>query len=198
MTMPRRSTGRLSKRRLGRTSVLCAVAAMMLVVLGWCGLIQVFGPSVLPPWIPGTALLIAAIILNHTARRVRTGEKDRIMPVLWRVVSTMAAVGCVVAFIGDAFFSANYTVLKPSAPGGCRAVVRESSLLMSGAGQVYSIHPIGVGWRTGTWTADDGIRPIGDKQYELSWGVAGGLLTLRGDGRNPVYPSLHEPICHST
>lgn len=195
MTMPRRSTGRLSKRRLGRTSVLCAVAAMMLVVLGWCGLMLVLGPFVLPPWTIGTALLVAAVILSCIYQRLGIGEDDRTMTPAWRAVTTMAVVGCVVAFLGDAAFGATYTVLKPSAPGGCQAVARESSFLMSGGGQVYSVHPIGVGWRTGSWTADDGIRPITNEQYELSWGLGGGALIVHGDGHNPVYPGLHEVAC---
>lgn len=167
----------------------------MLVVLGWCGLIVVFGPFVLPPWTIGTALLVAAVILGRIYQRLCIGEDDRPMTPAWRAVTTMAAVGCVVAFLGDAAFGATYTVPKPSAPGGCQAVVRESSFLMSGGGQVYSVHPIGVGWRTGSWTADDGLRPIDDEQYELSWGLENGALLVRGDGRNPVYPGLHEVTC---
>ncbi|MCU1633404.1 MAG: hypothetical protein JWM61_2056 [Micrococcaceae bacterium] len=43
--------------------------------------------------------------------------------------------------------------------------------------------------------SDDGIRPIDNEQYELSWGLGGGALLVYGDGRNPVYPSLHEVDC---
>lgn len=189
-------------QRVHWASVLCGVAALVDLVLGWCGLILVLGEFVLPPWVVGVVLSVVSVILGLVHRRLIVGEDDRRtasggrreVP-MWRGVTPLTVGGCVVAFLGDAAFGASYSVLEPAASGGCRAVTRESSFFMAGGGQVYSVHPMGVGWRTGSWTADDGIRPIDNEQYEMSWGPVGGALRVHGDGRNPVYPSLHEITC---
>lgn len=47
----------------------------------------------------------------------------------------------------------------------------------------------------GSWTADDGIRPIADGSYELKWGLTEGTLLVRGSNGNPVWPALHGVSC---
>jgi hypothetical protein len=202
MTSSRDLVSHSLAQRLHWASVLCGEAALVILVLGWCGLILVLGAFIPPPWLVGVVLSAVSVILGLVHRHLVVGKDDRetspggrrVAPV-WRAVTPLAVGGCVVAFLGDAAFGATYTVLDPSASDGCRAVARESSFLMSGGGQVYSVHPIGVGWRTGSWTADDGIRPIDNEQYEMSWGLGGGALLVHGDGHNPVYLSLHEVAC---
>lgn len=203
MTSSRRLAGNPTKLRVRFASALCSLVALLLVVLGWSGLIFVLGALVLPPWLVGAGLCGVSVVLSVVNRRLALGEDDQEASpgshhtaLVRRVTTTLAVGGCVFAFLGDAAVGATYTVLEPSASNGCRAVARESSFLMAGGGQVYSVHPVGVGWRAGSWTADDGIRPIGEGQYELSWGVGGGVLLVQGDGHNPVYPSLHEVTCY--
>ncbi|MYW34300.1 hypothetical protein GT040_34760 [Streptomyces sp. SID2119] len=54
----------------------------------------------------------------------------------------------------------------------------------------------GVAWKpTGSWTADDGIRPIAGGSYELKWGLKEGTLLIRGSNANPVWPALHGVSC---
>lgn len=72
--------------------------------------------------------------------------------------------------------------------------MRETSFFVSGQGEVYAVHPAGIGWRAGSWTTDDGIRPIEDGLYELSWNE-GGSLVIEGDGHSPAWPALHEIRC---
>lgn len=87
-----------------------------------------------------------------------------------RALITLGVAGSVLAFVGDAVYSTTYTLLRPTGPDGCQAVVREASFLVAGQGQVYAVHPCGVGWRTGSWRADDGIRPIDEGRYKLPRG----------------------------
>ncbi len=203
MTSSRRLAGHSIKQRVRFAAAVCSLVALLLVGLGWCGLIFVLGAFVLPPWVVSAGLCSVSVVLSVVHGRLIIGEDDRETSpgshrtaLVWRVATPLAVGGCVFAVLGDAAFGATYTVLEPSASNGCRAVARESSFLMAGGGQVYSVHPVGVGWRAGSWTADDGIRPIGDGQYKLSWAPGGGVLLVQGDGHNPVYPSLHEVTCY--
>ncbi|MCU1633405.1 MAG: hypothetical protein JWM61_2057 [Micrococcaceae bacterium] len=157
MTSSRDLVSHSLAQRIRWASVLCGMAALVILVLGWCGLIFALGAFVLPPWVVGTVLSAVSFILGFVHRRLVVGDDDRrtslggrrVAPV-WRAVTPLAVGGCVVAFLGDAAFGATYSVLEPSASGGCRAVARESSFLMAGGGQVYLVHPVGVGWRTGS------------------------------------------------
>lgn len=203
MTPSPKLVGYIRGPRVRFASVLCSLVALLLVVLGWRGLIFVLGTFVLPPWVVSAGLCGVSVILTVVDRRLtRSEDTPETSPgrnhiaLVRRLTTALAVGGCVCAFVGDATLSATYTVLGPSASNGCRAVARESSFLMAGRGQVYAVHPVGVGWRTGSWTADDGIRPIDDRRYVLSWGLGSGALLVQGDGHNPVYPSLHDITCY--
>ncbi|MEU0380258.1 hypothetical protein ABZ093_23535 [Streptomyces cyaneofuscatus] len=77
-----------------------------------------------------------------------------------------------------------------------RAVVREASFLLAGSGQVFAVGTGGVGWKPmGSWTADDGIRPIAAGSYELKWAPKEGTLLIHGSNANPVWPALHGVSC---
>ncbi len=190
------------RQHLRRASAICGLSAILLIALGWSGLILMVGGFILPPWILGAVLSGVSVVLARIGRKTRIDLKDQDQPTArsWerffsRALIALSIAGSVLAFLGDAVYSATYTNLEPVGPDGCRAVVRETSFLMLGEGHVYAVHPWGVGWLTGSWTADDGVRPIEDGSYRLSWSVGGGSLLLQGNGGNPVWPGLHEVSC---
>lgn len=74
-------------------------------------------------------------------------------------------------------------------------MVRETSFLFAGSGEVYAVGASGIGWTRSSWTADDGYEPVASGTYELHWSADGGTLTVNGTTTNPVWPSLHELDC---
>ncbi|MEV0478860.1 hypothetical protein [Streptomyces prunicolor] len=87
--------------------------------------------------------------------------------------------------VGD--LDARYYVLRPTGPGGCTAVVRETSFLMIGNGEAYAVGRTGLALgEAGSWVVDDGYRPIADGAYELDWEQDGGLLVISGTSTDPV------------
>jgi len=175
---------------------------VVFIALGWGGLIFMIAVVVVPAWAVSVFLCAASIVLavidGRTRAKAQGREVLRKTPrpygfAAYALVS-LAAVGCVFAVLGDVVYGATYTVLTPVAPNGCTAVVRETSFFNTGEGEVHAVHPSGLGWRTSSWTADDGARPVEDGLYELSWN-AGGSLEISGDGQNPVWPNLHDVNC---
>ncbi|MCX4993095.1 MULTISPECIES: hypothetical protein [unclassified Streptomyces] len=82
---------------------------------------------------------------------------------------------------------AEYLVLRPAGPGGCTVVVRETSFLVIGNGEAYAVGRSGLALgESGSWTVDDGYRPVGAGAYELDWGRDGGLLRVSGTSTDPV------------
>ena len=203
MELSRNVTSHSLRGRLRLAAVFCGLPAILLIVLGGFGLIFVIGGVVVPAWTISTGLSAAAVVLTVVDRRNRAKLEDRApfrdspWPSVFavRVLIFMAVAGCALTILGDAAYSTTYRVLTPAGPAGCQAVVREGSFFIAGRGEVFAVHPLVIGWRAGSWTTDDGVRPIEEGQYELSWGVGGGALLVRGDGNNPVWPALHEVIC---
>lgn len=177
-------------------AVACAVLAG---AVGWTDVLAVVGGQVIAAWLAGGALLLAclALVMAGSALSRRSPEAaGPYAPRRWMLVAPAAAAGLGVAWgaVGD--LGAEYHVLQPTGPGGCRAVVRESSFLLAGSGEVYAVGPSGVGWRpAGSWRADDGIRPVADGSYELKWGLKEGTLLVHGSNTNPVWPALHGVSC---
>lgn len=191
-----------AQRRFRRASAFCGLSAILLIALGWSGLILVVGGLIIPPWIVGSVLCGISVVLAAINRRIRIGLEDQESPQarrstgsFSRALITLGIAGSVIAFLGDAAYSTTYTLLRPTGPDGCQAVAREASFFVAGQGQVYAVLPWGVGWRAGSWTADDGIRPIEEGRYKLSWSVGGGSLIVQGDSGNPVWPGLHDVSC---
>ncbi|MFM9559416.1 hypothetical protein ACKI19_45135, partial [Streptomyces caniscabiei] len=59
----------------------------------------------------------------------------------------------------DLVSDAEYHVLRPPGPGGCTAVVRETSFLVIGSGEAYAVGRTGLALgESGSWTVDDGYR----------------------------------------
>lgn len=108
--------------------------------------------------------------------------------VTWALIGLLWFVGIVSPF--------SVHVLAPSGPDGCRIVVRETSFTWSGSGMVYALpagHAIAkpVSWYGG----DDGLRPVSEGLYELSWLGAQARLNVHGTKDDPVWPSEHHVGC---
>jgi hypothetical protein len=176
----------------------CAVLAAVVVAAGWSGLLLMVGGRVVPGWALGGALLVVSSATGLFRRRVRGSAPgpdgaDRIPRWARTLLTVVTALGSALGALND--LSATYHVLTPDGPGGCRAVARETSFLFAGSGEVYEVGPVGIGRRVGSWTADDGYRPIASGTYELTWGTDGGVLNVSGRGGDPVWPALHEVGC---
>ncbi|MFJ6612501.1 hypothetical protein ACIQPT_19745 [Streptomyces sp. NPDC091289] len=165
---------------------------MLLVVLG----------RVIPSWAVSATLLFVSLVLmrvvavRHRLTADRTTSRRRTLPRFIRGLLVAAAgLGSAFGVLGD--LSSDYHVLHPTGPYSCTAVVRETSFLFAGHGEVYAVGPIGIAWRpSGSWRADDGYRPITEGAYELRWSQDGGTLLVRGTEVNPVMDGLHSVDCN--
>jgi len=180
---------------------------VLAVVVTWGGVLVIVAGQVVPAWVLGGSLVVVSLVLMgvHGVRRHRSAPDDGDTAVtaggyglrrLGYVLLTVLAVASVgVRALGD--LGAQYLVLRPSGPGGCTAVVRETAFLMAGTGEVYGVGgSTGVAWGpSGSWFADDGYRPVAERSYELEWGRGDGVLVVRGSGGNPVYPAIHPVNC---
>ncbi|MFF3336787.1 hypothetical protein ACFYWX_46110 [Streptomyces sp. NPDC002888] len=169
---------------------------MLAVVASWSGLLLVVAGQVVPGWGMSCVLLCISLVLMRvrtTAHRSEADEavrKHRVVPRWLLVLSTAAAALSIVFGVGgDLVGGAEYYVLEPEGPGGCRVVVRETSVLVIGNGDVYEVGASGLGRQIGSWTADDGYRPFRSDTYRLDWGRGGGILTISGTGTDPVLRS---------
>ncbi|MFJ2262548.1 hypothetical protein ACIOKD_30270 [Streptomyces sp. NPDC087844] len=109
------------------------------------------------------------------------------VPLGTRLLIVTAVFGIAGGALGDLFLGAEYRVLRPTGPGGCTAVVRETSFLMSGGGEAYAVGRTGLALgESGSWTVDDGYRPVASGTYALDWGRGGGLLQISGTSTDPV------------
>lgn len=195
--MRARTAGAFSRRRVAGLG-----GAALAVVAPWLGWVLVVEGHVVPGWGLGLVLLAVALLLLWYPRSGRVPAADeasvarRTVPRWVRVVATGVTVVSVgLAIAGDLTFGADYRVLPAEASADCRVVTRERSFLMAGGGDVYTVRGFGVGRRTGSWTADDGYRPVGAGTYDLALGLGGGTLTVRGTPSDPVVPADHTIDC---
>ncbi|MFE9288446.1 hypothetical protein [Streptomyces olivaceus] len=87
----------------------------------------------------------------------------------------------------DLISDARYHTLRPAGPEGCTVVVRETSFLAIGNGEAYAVGHTGLALsKSGSWTVDDGYRPVDAGAYAMSWGRDGGLLRISGTSTDPV------------
>ncbi|MFF7858734.1 hypothetical protein [Streptomyces sp. NPDC007904] len=87
----------------------------------------------------------------------------------------------------DLISDAEYHVLRPAGPEGCTVVVRETSFLAIGNGEAYAVGHTGLALgESGSWTVDDGYRPVAAGTYALGWGRDGGFLRISGTSTDPV------------
>jgi hypothetical protein len=195
--------GQLVELRLGRAADFCVLLAFVVLISGWCGLVLVVSGQVVRGWAVCIILLVASLVLViiRAARRRQSGpgttKQGRSILGAWalRLMVLVAGTGGLLGALGDLGFDATYQVLEPQGPDGCRAVVRETSFLMSGGGEVFAVSGVGIGWRMSDWTADDGYRPIAAGSYTFQWGADSGILAIGGSATDPVWPGIHEVSC---
>ncbi|WP_416979343.1 hypothetical protein [Streptomyces sp. T028] len=164
-------------------------------VASWSSLLLVVQGRVVPGWGVSAALLAMALVLRGTLTRVGRPEaapglaRKRAgwaQPVGRLLIGT-AVLGITAGALGDVISDAKYHVLTPAGPGGCTAVVRETSFLMASGGEAYAVGRTGLALGTaGSWTVDDGDRPVDAGRYELAWGRDSGLLRINGTVTDPV------------
>ena len=190
------------EKRLDVAARVCLLLSGVAAAGGMFGYFLVWGPMVAPGWVVSTAFLFAslviAVIRASTRRRLgrASGEAQHRHPSGWWVALTVIAVVCTgLLGFGDVALGARYTVLQPSGPSFCEAVVRETSFLMSGGGELYAVGFGGIARPVSSWTADDGYRPIDSGTYEFTWTTGGALLKVHGNGHDPVWPGLHGFDC---
>lgn len=192
---------RLTDLWLTRAVDYCVLLAFVILVASWSGLVVVIAGQVVRGWVVSVSLLLASLLLVITkaVRRRRAGSgtsqqpRNGLRP--WGLGLMAITTGLCSAFGALDDLGATYHVLEPRGPGGCQAVVRETSFLMSGRGEVYAVTVVGLGWRASQWTTDDGYRPVAVGSYDLKWGGDGGVFTVSGSNVDPVLPSLHEVSC---
>ncbi|BBC95406.1 hypothetical protein SRO_4230 [Streptomyces rochei] len=143
--------------------------------------------QVVPGWGVSAVLLGLAVVLRWGLHRVGGTARSRWVRVGSRVLIGVAVFGTVWGAVDDLVSDARYVVLRPVGPGGCTAVVRETSFLVIGNGEAYAVGRTGLALgAAGSWTVDDGYRPVAGGTYTLDWGPGGGLLQVRGTSTDPV------------
>ncbi|MFF3405541.1 hypothetical protein ACFYW8_04875 [Streptomyces sp. NPDC002742] len=165
-------------------------------VASWSSLLLVVRGRVVPGWGVSAVLLAMALVLRWALNRAGRAAGASRLPrerARWaRLGSTLLIVTAVLGTAGgavdDLISDARYYVLRPAGPGGCTAVVRETSFLVIGNGEAYAVGRTGLALgESGSWTADDGYRPVDAGTYELDWGRNGGHLRISGTSTNPVF-----------
>jgi len=159
----------------------------------WSDLLLLVWGHVVPDWEVSGVLFVLALALWWTfLRAAGRAQATRLAGTRARWVSPMSAVLIGVGTLGIAWgavgdLDARYYVLRPTGPGGCTAVVRETSFLMIGNGEAYAVGRTGLALgEAGSWVVDDGYRPVADGAYELDWEQDGGLLVISGTSTDPV------------
>ncbi|WP_330280395.1 MULTISPECIES: hypothetical protein [unclassified Streptomyces] len=164
-------------------------------VASWSSLLLVVQGRVIPGWGVSAALLVMSFVLRRALTRAggpadasglprKRAPRARLGNVLLIVT---AVLGTGWGAVDDLISEADYQVLRPAGPGGCTAVVRETSFLVIGNGEAYAVGRTGLALgKSGSWTVDDGFRPVGAGAYDLSWGQDSGALRIRGTATDPV------------
>ncbi|WP_405972110.1 hypothetical protein OG496_22025 [Streptomyces sp. NBC_00988] len=164
-------------------------------VASWSDLLLLVWGRVVPGWEVSGVLFVLALVLWRTfIRAARRAEAVRLPATRARWVRSarnlliaVAVSGIAWGALGDLINEAEYHVLRPTGPGGCTAVVRETSFLMIGDGEAYAVGRTGLAWgEAGSWVVDDGYRPVAGGTYEIKWERDGGLLLISGTNTDPV------------
>ncbi|MEV5525900.1 hypothetical protein [Streptomyces prunicolor] len=176
------------------TFTAAGVASLALAAwVSWSNLLLLVWGHVVPDWEVSAVLFVLALALWWTSLRAAgRAQAARLAGTRARWVSPVSALLIGVGTLGIAWgavgdLDARYYVLRPTGPGGCTAVVRETSFLMIGNGEAYAVGRTGLALgEAGSWVVDDGYRPIADGAYELDWERDGGLLVISGTSTDPV------------
>ncbi|MEU7378608.1 MULTISPECIES: hypothetical protein [unclassified Streptomyces] len=164
-------------------------------VASWSSLLLVVQGRVIPGWAVSAVVLVLSLVLRRSLIRMgstagasgltqKRATWARLVSIL---LITTAVLGTAGGAADDLISGAEYHVLRPEGPGGCTAVVRETSFLVIGNGEAYAVGRTGLALgESGSWTVDDGYRPVDAGTYELVWGRDGGLLRISGTSTDPV------------
>lgn len=184
------------------TSLVLSALSVAAVLLG---IVIVGGGRVLPSWAIGgilvtialTVIGAGALVRRRGARRSGADRARARRSTAWVAASLVCAVagGLVSASAWFVDRPSTYTVLSPTGGGSCQVAVRESSFVFAGGGDVYAVGTGGLGRVVGSWTADDGHRPVASGTYALRWDSGRATLELFSDPGNPVWPATHEFAC---
>ncbi|MCX4811146.1 hypothetical protein OG601_10985 [Streptomyces sp. NBC_01239] len=164
-------------------------------VASWSDLLLVVGGRVVPGWGVSAVLFALALVLWRIFVRARRRGEAVLLSVVrpgWLRPATVLLIVAAVSGIAwgaldDLISDARYYVLRPTGPGGCTAVVRETSFLVIGNGEAYAVGRTGLALgEAGSWVVDDGYRPVAAGTYKLDWERDGGLLVVSGSGTDPV------------
>ncbi|MFJ3418563.1 MULTISPECIES: hypothetical protein [unclassified Streptomyces] len=164
-------------------------------VASWSDLLLVVGGRVVPGWEVSAVLFALALVLWRSFVRAGRRSEAVLLSVVrpgWLRPATVLLIVAAVSGIAwgaldDLISDARYYVLRPTGPGGCTAVVRETSFLVIGDGEAYAVGRTGLALgEAGSWVVDDGYRPVAAGTYELDWEQDGGLLVISGSGTDPV------------
>ncbi|MGX4692364.1 hypothetical protein [Streptomyces sp. JNUCC 63] len=164
-------------------------------VASWSSLLLVVQGRVVPGWVVSAALLVMSLVLRWALTRVDRPAGASQFPrkrAAWTrpgssLLIVTAVLGTAWGAVNDLISDAEYHVLRPAGPGGCTVVVRETSFLVIGNGEAYAVGRTGLALgKSGSWTVDDGYRPVDAGTYELDWGRDGGLLRISGTSTDPV------------
>ena len=176
------------------TFTAAGIGSLALAVwVSWSHLLLLVWGHVVPGWEVSGVLFVLALVLWWTfLRAAGRAQALRLSGTRARWVSPVSALLIGVGTLGIAWgavgdLGARYYVLRPTGPGGCTAVARETSFLMIGNGEAYAVGRTGLALgEAGSWVVDDGYRPIADGAYKLDWGEDGGLLLISGTSTDPV------------
>lgn len=164
-------------------------------VASWSSLLLVVQGRVVPGWGVSAVLLVMSLVLRWALTRVGRPAGASQFPrkrAAWArpgssLLIVTAVLGTAWGAVDDLVSNAEYHVLRPAGPGGCTAVVRETSFLVIGNGEAYAVGRTGLALgKSGSWVVDDGYRPVDAGTYELDWGRDGGLLRISGTSTDPV------------
>ena len=145
----------------------------------------------------GVGGLVLAAVDRHRRRssgEAVTGRRSggRVAAVVLLVVTAGVVAGLDWVF----GHGSDAVVLEPASAGGCRVVVQEHSLFMSGSGTVFVLPPDDlVARRVSRYTTDDAYRPVAAGSYSLTWTGDHGHLEVSGTGFDPVWPGGHDIDC---
>lgn len=164
-------------------------------VASWSSLLLVVQGRVVPGWAVSATLLVMALVLRWALTRVGRPAGASSLPrkratsarPASRLLIVTAMLGTAWGAADDLISDAEYHLLRPAGPGGCTAVVRETSFLVIGNGEAYAVGRTGLALgESASWTVDDGYRPVDAGTYELDWGPGGGFLRISGTSTDPV------------
>jgi len=188
--------------RAGLAALGSALAAACLLVSTWTWVTVVVAGQVMLGWAVAAGLLVAAVGLlvssglsRRRQRRSGVGAHDRFhgsaldgrrtVRLGAGVVVVVTTAGVLLAAAGHLLTGVQYRTLAPSAPGGCRVLVQESSLFTGSRGKVYALQGgSGLARHVGSYDSGDYFRPVtgGDAgeygSYSLSWNGDTGALRI--------------------